>query len=188
VPAWDYRLICDAVDVPTLTPGAQSTVPFDASREKRADATDPEARIRAATKLRAQGQDDAADIAESLANPSRIWHAVSAELKGRVTPQDLQSFLVPCEALAFDENVLVVGIPNADVRDWPLHTFGDEFRPLLARSGLANTTIRFDVLDSQARALRVRMGNTSSLRRIHMGRAIDRWKIVMLVPERLDGC
>jgi hypothetical protein len=99
------------------------------------DSIEREARLRAAAEFREQGDATTAEMLEAMVDPEVLWDLVVREVRGSVSPLDLETYLIPSRGLHLEDTLLTVSVPNEDAQHWILKTFGDQIRPILAKLG-----------------------------------------------------
>lgn len=148
------------------------------------DPLESQARLAAAAELREMGDDVAADLAELGANPEKLWKAVVTDVQDRVTPVELNFYLLSSRGIEIVDNRLVVAVPSQDVKDWLLHTFGEEFRSLFANLSLPGYTVHFEVEASNVPRIESPVIDGHPVPSIHIDRSLMRWKTELLDLSR----
>jgi very-short-patch-repair endonuclease len=139
---------------------------------------DREAKLRAARELREQGDLETADLLETEASAVRLWERVVESLQPRVTPADLDTYLLAAQGVGLSDTLLTVSVPSEDAKEWILHHFGDDLRPLIADLSLPNVNVRFLVVP----VVTTVPGEEGmpALPAIRVSRRLDRWRAELL--------
>jgi very-short-patch-repair endonuclease len=146
------------------------------------DQVDIEARLRAAEELRQWGESEAAEFAEANANPSKLWELIIRKLQSRVTPYELDTYFLSARGISLTDTLLIVEVPSQDSKDWLLHTVGDDLRPILQELGFPNVNVSFRAASGSDQSRTVTEAKPQP--RIHIDRALERWKTEMLDLSR----